>query len=145
MLARRTDPGRSAGFTLLEIMVVIVVMGLLLTLVIGRGPERSPTLALRVAASRVAQALRLARTEAIAHGEPVSFRVDPAQHVFGPPGHEIAMPPGIGLSAAKPVIVFEPDGSATSGAIGLSLRAMRTVIVVHWVNGRVSVGQVQTG
>jgi general secretion pathway protein H len=126
-------------------MIVIVVMGLMLTLVLGRGPSHSPTLALQAATSRVAQALRLARTDAIAHGRPVSFRLDAVQSVFGPPGHVEAMAPGIAMAATRPFIVFEPDGSATSGVIGLSLRAMRTEITVHWVNGRVSVGQAQTG
>lgn len=126
-------------------LIVILVMALLLTLVLTHGPIRSPTLELKSAASRVAQALSLARTEAIATGRPVPFVVDPAGHEFGPPGRMLAVPPGIAITASGPSIVFEPDGSARSGTIALGLGKMRLTIVVHWLNGRVSIDQSQAG
>lgn len=128
------------GFTLIEVMVVLAVMGLLLGLVLTRGPQRSPTLELRAAASRVAQALRLARTQAIATDRPVRFIVDPARHAFGAEGKIHILPGTIALSGPKGGIVFEPDGSASSGVIGVALGRLRAVVTVDWLTGQVSVG-----
>lgn len=136
-----TDQRRAGGFTLMEILVVVVVMGLLLTLVIARGPQHSPTLDLRDVASRVAQAMRLARTQAIATDRPVHFLVDPARRTFGTDGAMQPVPRGIAIAAPARAIVFEPDGSATSGAIALAIRQMRMIVSVNWLNGRVSVEQ----
>lgn len=132
---------RTAGFTLMEMMIVIVVMGLLLALVLTNGPERSPTLDLRAATSRVAQALRLARTRSIATDRPVAFVIDPKTRSFGTPGQRYRLPPGIVMTSPRP-IRFEPDGSASSGAIILGLGRMRSRILVHWLTGQVSVGKI---
>lgn len=123
---------RAAGFTLLEIMIVIVIMGLLLTLLLTRGPDRSPTLDLRAAASQVAQSLRLARTAAIATDRPVPFTIHPTNRALT----------GITITPPARPILFEPDGSATSGTIALGLNAMHINIAVHWLTGRVSIGPI---
>ncbi|HEY4174844.1 MAG TPA: GspH/FimT family pseudopilin, partial [Rhodopila sp.] len=72
----RTDPNRQSGFTLIEMVVVLVVLGLALGLVIARGPMHSATLDARTAARQLAQALRLARSRAIMSDRPVLVRVD---------------------------------------------------------------------
>jgi general secretion pathway protein H len=60
-MSRTRRHGGQAGFTLIEMIVLLVVIGLVLSLFIQRGPMRSPALEARVAADQVAQGLRLAR------------------------------------------------------------------------------------
>ena len=67
---------REAGFTLLEMLVVVAVMGFALGLIITRGPVRSQSLEMKAAVNEVAQGLRLARSRAIATNTPVQFAVD---------------------------------------------------------------------
>jgi type II secretion system protein H len=66
----------AGGFTLVEMLVVLSVLALALALVITHGPVRSPRLELDAAARRVAGALRLARSRAIAEERTVVFALD---------------------------------------------------------------------
>ena len=56
----------TAGFTLIEVLVVLVILGLTIALIVSRGPARSTGFDLRATAGSVAQQLRLTRSEAIA-------------------------------------------------------------------------------
>ena len=61
----------AAGFTLMEILVVVVLLGLVLAIVVGAMPRRGGGVDLAGAAGDLAGALRLARARAIAFGRPV--------------------------------------------------------------------------
>lgn len=67
---------REAGFTLIEMLVVVAIMGFALTMIVTRGPVHSQALEMKAAVSEVAQGLRLARSRAIATNTPVQFAVD---------------------------------------------------------------------
>jgi prepilin-type N-terminal cleavage/methylation domain-containing protein len=82
----------TAGFTLLEMIVVLVVLGLTPGLVMTHGPVHSRRLELDATARQVAGALRLARSRAIAEerGVAVAFGTGgfdsmAAQRLRGPP------------------------------------------------------------
>lgn len=144
---------RTAGFTLIEMLVVIVVLGLALGLVVSRGPMHSPTLDVRAAASQMESALRLARARAIAGDRTVRFVIDVIRHRFAMDGGEaMALSPDIGLSvitvagsAAGPqaAISFAPDGSSSGGQIDLVDAGHRVRLGVDWLTGRISVVQTQ--
>lgn len=141
---------RDRGFTLIELVVVLAIMGLILGLVVWRGPLRSQRLETDAAARLVSGALRLARAEAIAQNRPVEVRVDIPGHFYrvdgGPPRPlpstvaisvtQAMTGPGDGRSGA---IRFAPDGSSSGGRIELIERARRVQIGVDWLTGRVSV------
>lgn len=141
-----------AGFTLLEMIIVVAVLGLALGMVVTRGPMRSPRLEMQAAVNGVAQGLRLARSRAIATNRPVRFAVDIPQHSFRvenetpivlPPSVSIAMttladdPRGSRLAAIR----FNGDGSATGAHIELADGQRIAQVNVEWLTGRVSVVQ----
>jgi general secretion pathway protein H len=141
----------AAGFTLIEFIVVLVIMGLMLAVMLTHGPMRSPTLQIRAAAAEVAQGLRAARARAIALNRPVSFLLDPTGHVyrvdntapqFLPSELQLAMLTVAGKSSpARGVgaISFAPDGSSSGGRIELAGDGLRLLVGVDWLTGRVSV------
>jgi len=141
----------AAGFTLIELAVVLVIIGLMLGLVLQHGPMRSPALQARAAAAQVAQGLRFARSRAIALNRPVTFSLDPADHSFridGAPPQ--ALPPALQLGVLSVVskasrqrnlaaISFAPDGSSSGGRIELAGNGVRLLVGVDWLTGLVSV------
>jgi len=149
---RRPDPARQAGFTLLEVIIVIVIIGLALGLVLTRGPMRSRTLEMQAAVNQVVQGLRTARSRAIAGNTPVRFAVDVPRNMFAidnsPP---VALPRSLSIAVTAvsnetignraAAIRFNPDGSATGGRIDITDGQRATQIGVDWLTGRVSVAQ----
>lgn len=147
-VARRAE----AGFTLLEVVVVLAVLALGLGLLAARGPPRSAALEIRAAAGELAQSLRLARARAIALNQPMGLTLDPARRswrVDGAP--ERALPPGFALSIRAAgtetaggrlgAIRFAPDGSSTGGWIEVSDGRRRVQVGVDWLSGRVSLAE----
>lgn len=74
------SPHRS-GFTLLEILVVLVIIGIVLSLAVVR-LEPSPQQALQQESERLALVLEAARDEAIARGEPIAWSHQGARYQF---------------------------------------------------------------
>jgi general secretion pathway protein H len=139
---------RQSGFTLIEMMVVLVVLGLVLGLLLGRGPMRSPVLETRVAAQQVAQMLRLARSRAIALDRPISVTLERNAHAAMVDGMQAqALPPRVEIAAVgvatepnpAPVIRigFSPSGGSSGARIRLSELGFAIFVSVDWLSGRV--------
>ncbi len=133
---------RERGFTLLEMLIVIAILGLVAGLVLARGPMRSAGLNARSAATLLAGSLRAARSEAIATDQPVAVRID------GPAGlvQIGARPPqrlGAQLVSPERPIVFAPDGSSSGGQIVVAAGPLRRLVAVDWLTGRVSIADAQ--
>ncbi len=143
----RTD---QAGFTLIEMVVVLAILGVMLLLIAGRGPPVSHGLTARAAAGELAASLREARSRAILENRPVSLIVDLAKRHYRigdrPPAE---LPPDLAVAlftvrsetrnATEAGIRFEPDGSSTGGRIELGDGSGRLQIGVDWLTGGVSV------
>lgn len=119
-----------SGFTLLEMLITIVVMGLTLLLIAYYARPHSHRLEAERAAQRVADVMRHDRGLAIATGRPVRFTLP-------------ELPSWLSVQAELPQqgLVFEPDGSASGGVIRLAGSGMRSLIRVDWLTGRISVAR----
>jgi general secretion pathway protein H len=144
----RSDTSRDAGFTLIEVLVVIVILGLAAVLVLAQGPARSAGLEARAAASEVAQTLRLGRAQAIATDRPAAVMLDITAHWLSLDGAPRAfLPAALPLAALmadgsrprRAVFGFAPDGSATGGTVALGGPGRRILVTVDWLTGRVDI------
>jgi general secretion pathway protein H len=143
-------PRRDDGFTLLEILIVLAIMGMVLAVVVSHGPIRSQGLDMRAAAGAIAQSFRAARAQAIERSETVSVVIDPQQHAFAADRggiHTLAADLAVTLlpgTMAGPnetgIVRFSPDGSASGGGVRLGHGARQVQISVEWLTGRVRVG-----
>lgn len=129
--------------------MVLAILGLVVGLVVARGPSRSPGFLLRSEAQIVALRLGEARGRAIETDRDVAVRL-----TANPPGLSIAgvrparLPRDLALSmlsadgkpaAASEALVFHPDGGASGGGVLLSGAAGRIAVNVAWLTGRITV------
>jgi general secretion pathway protein H len=133
-----TQMRRAAGFTLIEMLVVLAVLGAVLAVTVGAMPRHGGTLDLANAADGVADALRLARARAIATGRPVLFAVLPGGTGYTMDGQARALPPSVQLATAgPPAISFGPEGDASGGTLQLASASRAVQLRVDWLTGRV--------
>jgi general secretion pathway protein H len=147
-----SSPARAErGFTLIEMIVVLAILGLVLAMVAARGPLGLHTLTARAAANELASGFRQARARAIADNRPVAVNIDLAAHRWRidadrptnlPRDLDIAVLTVAGQTVGGDLadIRFLPDGSSTGGRVELKDGRRRMRIGVDWLNGRVSVG-----
>jgi len=130
---------REDGFTLIEMIVVLVILGLLLGIVLARGPMHSARLDADVAARELVAALRLARGRAIAEDRSVSVALTPSRYqVDGLAAHGV--PADVALAGAA-AVRFAPDGSSSGGTIVVRAATSSVTVVVSWLTGRVKMAQ----
>jgi general secretion pathway protein H len=139
------------GFTLLEMIVVIVILGLAMGLLMTHGPMRSRTLETKAVAADMARMLRDARGQAIASDRSVQVVVDLLRHGMRVGGGPLrAWPPGLSVAVvatsgetfgrSSAGFRFDPDGGATGGRIELrDPGGLRLQVGVDWLTGRVTV------
>lgn len=145
-----TGRARAAGFTLLEMIIVLVVLALVAGMVMGRGPMHSATLDERVLVTKLVQTLRLARGAAIATNLPVVVAVDPEKRSLTVQGNApVLLPPDMTVTASAGIdtppaakltgIRFLPNGSSSGGRIVLASTRHKVTLGVDWLTGKVSV------
>ena len=132
-----TPDRRVSGFTLIESIVVLTILGLALTIVMGFVPRRPPAPGLADVATHMAEGMRMARARAIAENRRVAFgiladgrgyRIDNTVVVVAPP-----------VSVTGPSLIgFSPDGSASGGTVRVASGGAATLVQVNWLTGRVT-------
>jgi general secretion pathway protein H len=156
-LSRSAGDGRSRlyatsysmGFTLLEMLLVIVLIAAITTLTVGLfGVGRSGR-QLREGVHTVATELRYTRARALTTGSPQRFEMDLDHRTWTAAGdHHGTLPASLKVSfnavreeqtsARKAAIRFFPDGSATGGRISLRTQGIGWRVDVRWLTGEVT-------
>jgi len=142
---------REEGFTLLEIIVVLVIGAVAYSLILGIPLRGASTGDLKAAARTLASGLRQAQTIAITTRRDATLTVDVEAREYTLPGESAprTLPNGIDLklytaqsevtSQRKAAIRFYPDGSSTGGRITLAAGERKFLVDVDWLTGRVSI------
>lgn len=145
----RPLPRSAAGMTLLEMLLVIALVAIsaaLAVMAMGGGREGQQ---LRSAVRELSAQLRYTRTQAIVHGQPQQFRIDPGNGRWeAANGRHGQLPERLrvrftGAAQLQPaagigVIAFYPDGGASGGRIELLGARAGWQLDVAWITGQVT-------
>lgn len=142
---------RQRGFTLLEVIVVLVLAGIIYALLLAV-PMRGASVAdLKAAARTLASGLRQAQSTAMVtrHDAVLAVDVEAREYVMPGDTEPRKLPDGIDLklytaqsevtSDRKGAIRFYPDGSSTGGRITVKGGERQYLVDVEWLTGRVSI------
>lgn len=144
-------PGRrAAGFTLLEMLAVILLIGIAAAAVSLSVTHGLSGARVRAASTDLAAALRYTRAQAIVHARQEALEVDLQARSYRAPGRDaVTLPQGMGLAVTSAAedqsgghvarIRFFPDGSSTGGHITLSRGRRTWQVDVAWLTGAVRV------
>jgi general secretion pathway protein H len=142
---------KAAGFTLLEIMLVLVIGAAIYALILGIPMRGASSADLKAAARTLASGLRQAQSTAMAtrRDATLTLDLDARQFVVGAEKRPQKLPDGIDLklytaqsevtSERQGAIRFYPDGSSTGGRITVSAGERKYLVDVDWLTGRVSI------
>jgi general secretion pathway protein H len=144
--SRRCRYQWEAGFTLVEMLVVVTIIALIASVALPMLGRPSEKLRLRAIADGLIAALRLTREAAIVRNVETVLTIDvdrrTLQSVVVPLRRfapevvaklQFAAPEQAGQSTGA--FRFFPDGSSTGGTLTLSLHEQREIICVQWLTG----------
>jgi general secretion pathway protein H len=143
--------GRQHGFTLIEVMVVLLLLGMTYALVPPMFNIGGSTAELKAGARQVAAGLRKARSQAITGREESTLTLDVEARNFRLSGDaatrslprqaEISVFTAQGevVDAHTAAIRFYPDGSSTGGRVSLAMGERKFLVDVDWLTGQVEI------
>jgi general secretion pathway protein H len=149
-MAARLRSRSAGGFTLVELLVVLVIASLVLALV-GTSISRNISGAeMRTAARKVAASLRYTRTHAILSKSEQVFLVDTEKRNYQAPERDAEeLPEGMNveLNTARSELTsetaggirFYPDGGSTGGNVRLEANGRVYQVNVAWLTGETTV------
>ncbi|HKW81859.1 MAG TPA: GspH/FimT family pseudopilin [Casimicrobiaceae bacterium] len=144
---------RPAGFTMLEILIVLMLIGLLVGIVVPMLGGGVSTAELKGDARALAAGLRQARAQAIAQRGEALLQLDVAGHSFRVPPdprvHKLAEAIELKLFTAQSDLIddrvgairFFADGGSNGGRITLAAGERKYDVDVDWLTGRVAILQ----
>lgn len=151
MPTSRTDG--QAGFTLVEMLAVLVILALAATAVVQGGRSSIETANVRAFLIEAEAMMRTARTTAIETMSPqdVLLNPDDRQLAFPAAGKVLKIPPGMSLDgklalvpgsgAGGYVIRFFPAGNSSGATLPFRYRGQTYELRVIWLTGQVDVRQ----
>ncbi len=141
---------RTGGFTLVELLVVMVIAALVLGLVATSISRNISGAEMRSAARKMTASIRYTRTRAILDKQEQVFMIDTENRSYLAPKREaVTLPEGMNVAVttarseltAENVggIRFYPDGGSTGGFIELEANERIYRIDVAWLTGEASI------
>ncbi|TAH40671.1 MAG: type II secretion system protein GspH [Rhodocyclaceae bacterium] len=146
------NPGRSAGFTMIEMIVVVVMIGIIASVVAFSFTQSLSGARIQAASRDLVAALRYTRGQAIVKGEQKVLTLDLEHNTYQAPGKsskELPKNMKLRLTTAQQELVsdtsggirFFPDGSSTGGNIAVVLGEREWRINVGWLTGEVTLDE----
>jgi general secretion pathway protein H len=148
-----TKRRRTRGFTLLELMVVILIMGIVTALSPPLFSAGVTSAEQRAVARAVAQTLRFARSEAIATSKDVGVEFNLEDRTYQLPGGKKrgkwpdTMELQLTTTVAETVdpkrgfVRFYSDGGSTGGRVAVKVKEREYRIDIGWLNGRIAIDE----
>jgi len=145
-LCSHTNHASGKGFTLVEVMVVMVVITLVLGMVATSMSSSVSGAEARSAARKLVASLRYTRARAIIDKSEQVFEVNTENRSYQAPGREqVKLPEGVDvtITTARSEITSEevagirffPDGGSTGGHIELTVNEREYRVNVAWLTG----------
>lgn len=147
----RTMQPREQGFTLIEILAVLVVLTIVGSLAMARFGVRHSGEILQATAHELASRCRAARTEAIRRGSDQTVVIDMANRLVTTGAYMPSLRISDTISILSETsaterrsqsvagIRFLPNGGSTGGKVRLESGKQTYVVRVNWLTGRVVV------
>ncbi len=146
---------RQRGFTLLELMIVLVIAAIMMAVVPPMISSALPGAELKASARKVAAGLRYARNRSLTSDEETTLMLDLETKQFNVSGKkktfQIHKDLELTLLTAesemvaenKGAIRFFPDGGSTGGRISLSTDKRKYAVDVDWLTGKVRIMEIE--
>lgn len=143
---------RAKGFTLIELMAVILLLAIALTIVSVGFSKSLQSAKVRAASRDLVAALRYTRGQAIVKGQPQALVLNLDDNSYTAPGKGAKKLPQdmtLQLTTADTEVVgdrsggirFFPDGSSTGGHISVLLGQREWRINVAWLTGEIALDE----
>jgi general secretion pathway protein H len=146
---RSWNVDRGAGFTLIEVMAVMLIIALVASLAVTMLPGTGRA-GLKALTLQTASLLRRERLGAILTGRAREVSLDGERRVLvGDGGDIVALPRDIVLdilgadavwSGRQAIVRFYPDGASTGAVLKLSREKAEYEIRINWYTGGVAIG-----
>ncbi len=149
-MMRTAVPTRTRGFSMLELMVVVLIMAVVASIVVPTVGGVS-TAELKSAAREIAAGLRFARGQAVVQRSEAVLLIDVEARAFTVPPdarvHRLPEKMDVKLYTAQRDLVgdnigairFFPDGGSNGGRITLAAGERKYNVDVDWLTGRVAI------
>jgi general secretion pathway protein H len=145
------DRLQEAGFTLIEMLVVLVILALAASVAVPLLSGGSEGLRLQMAASELAAAFRLTRSAAIIRHAETTLLIDVDRRTFRSTvvaqrsfaadiEAKLTFASGLGSAPSNGGFQFFPDGSSTGGDVLLTLHGKQSRLCIDWLTGGVRLG-----
>ena len=140
---------KAAGFTLIEILFVVVIMAGIATVVAVQVVGRLDSVKVSSAGKEIMAGLRYTRGQALLTQQAQALTLDVEKRTYTVPGREpVQLPENMVIElytanqeisdAQTGSIRFYPDGGSTGGAVTLIYGERRWKIAVSWLTGDLS-------
>jgi len=145
---------KNQGFTLVELMVVMVIIALVMGLVATSLSRSISGAEARAATRKVVASLRYTRARAIIDKSEQVFLVNTEERSYVAPGRkQVNLPEGVDvtITTARSELTSEdvagirffPDGGSTGGHIELTINEREYRINIAWLTGEASLERVE--